>query len=256
MGYLLGRVAQRGEEMNMWIPDTSSLGGNRGQRLAGNLWVTALAVGVLAACAFCAFPQIDLMVSGAFHVKGGAFSGQSLGWVLMLRTFFRVHFYLWIAASLAGLFITRDRTRTWLRLAFIQWLFLAICIALGPGIVTNAVLKDHWGRARPREVVEFGGSKAFTRPLLPTNQCTNNCSFIAGEAASNFMPFYAASLLVPEWATVLLTAGTLCGLAAGLVRVSQGAHFLSDVIFAGVIMALTAAGVYRARFGRVPHKKG
>jgi lipid A 4'-phosphatase len=48
--------------------------------------------------------------------------------------------------------------------------------------------------------------------------------------------------------------GTLCGFAAGLVRISQGAHFLSDVIFAGVFMALTAVVVYRAMFARVPLK--
>jgi lipid A 4'-phosphatase len=236
---------------NMWAPDIASPGADLASRLARNLWVTSLALGVLVSFAFFAFPEIDLIVSGAFHVQGGRFSGQSLDWVSKLRSLFRVLVYLWIAASLAGLFITRDRTRTWLRLAFKKWLFLAICIAVGPGIVANVVFKDHWGRARPKDVVEFGGSKTFTRPLIPTNQCPSNCSFVAGEAASNFMPFYAAALLLPEWATVLLTAGSLCGLAAGLVRVSQGAHFLSDVIFAGVFMALTAGVVYRAVFGRV-----
>jgi lipid A 4'-phosphatase len=66
------------------------------------------------------------------------------------------------------------------------------------------------------------------------------------------MPFFAVGLLTPQWSAVLLGAGTLCGLAAGLVRISQGAHFLSDVVFAGIFMAVTALIVHRAVFGRTP----
>jgi lipid A 4'-phosphatase len=39
-------------------------------------------------------------------------------------------------------------------------------------------------------------------------------------------------------------AGVLAGLFSGLVRLSQGAHFLSDIVFAGVVMAATVAGIY------------
>jgi lipid A 4'-phosphatase len=217
-----------------------------------NLWVCCMALWVLAGLAFLAFPEIDLSVSRAFHVGRGAFSGQSLAWVQMLRNVFVGVFYLCIAISLGGLIIARGRTRTWLRLTGTQWLFLAICLAMGPGVVTNVVLKDHWGRARPKQVVEFGGSKTFTPPLIPTAQCANSCSFVSGEAASIFMPFYAAGLVMPQWTAALLAAGTLCGFAAGFVRISQGAHFLSDVVFAGIFMALTALMVHRAVFGRAP----
>jgi len=120
---------------------------------------------------------------------------------------------------------------------------------MGPGILANVVLKDHWGRARPKQVVEFGGAKTFSPPLIPTDQCANNCSFVSGEAAAIFMPFYAAGLVVPQWSATLLAAGTVCGFAAGLVRIAQGAHFLSDVIFAGVFMAMTAVLAHRAVFG-------
>jgi lipid A 4'-phosphatase len=95
------------------------------------------------------------------------------------------------------------------------------------------------GRARPKQIVEFGGTKVFTPPLLPASQCRRNCSFISGEAASTYVTFYAAAVLVPQWSVPLVIAGTLGGLATGLVRMSQGAHFLSDVVFAGVFMALT-----------------
>jgi lipid A 4'-phosphatase len=57
--------------------------------------------------------------------------------------------------------VTRRGARTWLRLAFRQWLFLAVCQAAGSGLVTNLVFKDHWGGARPKQVVH---AMMFVRP--------------------------------------------------------------------------------------------
>jgi lipid A 4'-phosphatase len=222
----------------------------RGDRLPGSLWLCSIVIGTLAGIVFLAFPEIDLIASRAFLVGKGIFAGQLRGSMHVLRDVFVAAFYVSIAITLAGLVITRSRARRWLHLTSPQWLFLAICLAIGPGLVTNVILKDHWGRARPKQVVEFGGAKEFTPPLIPSDQCASNCSFVSGEAASIFMPFYAAGLVAPQFAVVLLAAGTLAGFAAGLVRMSQGAHFLSDVIFAGVFMALTAAMVHRAVFGR------
>jgi lipid A 4'-phosphatase len=214
-----------------------------------NLLVSSLALGVLAGITFLAAPQIDLIASRTFHLGNGTFLGQSLAWVQTLRKGFMGVFYLCIAVTLMGLIMTRSSVRRWLQLTRAQWLFVAICLIIGPGIITNVILKDHWGRARPKQVIEFGGAKTFTPPLIPTDQCANNCSFISGEAASIFMPFYAAGLVVPQWAVALLVSGTLFGFLAGLVRISQGAHFLSDVIFAAIFMAFTATIAHRAVFG-------
>ena len=141
------------------------------------------------------------------------------------------------------------------RMRAVHWLYLVLCLGVGPGLVTNTLLKDQWGRARPAQIVEFGGSKTFTPPLLPADQCARNCSFVSGEAASMFAVFYAVALIVPHWSVATMIAGTIVGLAAGLVRVAQGGHFLSDVVFAGVFMALIAAGLHRLMFGR-PRRGG
>ena len=39
--------------------------------------------------------------------------------------------------------------------------------------------------------------------------------------------------------------GTISGLVAGFVRIALGAHFLSDVVFAGLFMALTVLALRR-----------
>ena len=57
-----------------------------------------------------------------------------------------------------GLAQIGDALRGALRAAW----FLVVTLALGPGVVTNLILKDHWHRPRPIDVTEFGGSFRFT----------------------------------------------------------------------------------------------
>ena len=233
---------------------TASTDTPRASRFLTFFLLSAVAIGVVAGAIFLTFPEIDLMVSRAFYSGDRNFAGQSAFLVVGLRVVFVVVFWLCVAGAAVGLWMTRDRKRAWLHLTFAQWLFLAICLAMGPGVIANLTLKDHWGRARPRQVTEFGGSKTFTRPLIPANQCPRNCSFVSGEAASIFLPFYAVAFVAPQWAAALVAAGTLLGFASGAVRVSQGAHFLSDIVFAGVFMALTVGLVYWAILGRAGAK--
>jgi lipid A 4'-phosphatase len=40
-------------------------------------------------------------------------------------------------------------------------LFLIATLALGPGLAVNVILKEHWGRSRPIDVMQFGGSERF-----------------------------------------------------------------------------------------------
>lgn len=99
------------------------------------------------------------------------------------------------------------------------------------------MLKDNWGRARPSHTVEFGGKKTFTPALIISNQCDHNCSFVCGHAAMAFTPVALAFVLRPRrqrrWA---LAAGLGFGGLVGVVRIIEGGHFLSDVLFAGLLV--------------------
>src|SRR5262245_2749636 len=203
------------------------------------LWGLPVGLGMVAASVFLARPEIDLSVARAFYAPGAGFVGDRLCGVRALREAFKAPYFGTIVLCLVGLVqVLRGRTQ-WLQLGKAQWLFLAACLVAGPGLVANLVFKDHWGRARPQQIVEFGGSKAFTSPLVITSQCPRNCSFVSGEASSMYVTFYAAAALLPQWSVALAIAGTVGGMATGLVRMSQGAHFLSDVGFGGVFMAVT-----------------
>jgi lipid A 4'-phosphatase len=111
------------------------------------------------------------------------------------------------------------------------------------------VLKDMWSRARPVQVEEFGGHQYYSPPLVLSNQCEKNCSFVAGDAAMGFYLQIVAYVVARRFSGPLLAAGMAAGLSAGLLRIGMGAHFFSDVIYAGVFMTLTIAGLHAAMFG-------
>ena len=125
--------------------------------------------------------------------------------------------------------------------------FLLLSLALGPGLTVNTIFKDHWGRARPAQIAEFGGDKKFTRAFVPADQCMRNCSFPAGDPA---MGFYLASIALlvpmPRWRRLGIAASVAVGAGLGVVRLAQGGHFLSDVIASGFITFGMAWLLHRA----------
>ncbi len=200
------------------------------------------------------YADVDLAVSAA--AKTACHLSQPGGgpWcptfaVTTARQFFMFIFGAIAIATVAVTVRTLLAKRRWFgREQARCWFMIAVLIA-GPGLVANLVFKDNLGRARPRDVVEFGGTKAFTPPLIPSRECPRNCSFISGESSSMFAAFFALALLLPQYRIGLLAVGIAAGTLAGAVRIIQGAHFLSDVLFSGVIMAMTVSLLHIAIVG-------
>lgn len=210
--------------------------------LARGLLIAAAAAGVFAAIVFYSFPELDIDTSQLFYASGRYnFIGVNALAVDALRLMFFIVFVVICLFVCAGCVIAMFSGRPWLGLPKSKWLLCALCLVTGPGLVSNFGLKNTWGRARPTQIVEFSGTKAYTLPLTPSDQCARNCSFVSGEASNLFMGFFALAFLFLSHARLFLAAGIVMGSLAGLVRMSQGAHFLSDVMFAGVIMAITVA---------------
>jgi lipid A 4'-phosphatase len=115
---------------------------------------------------------------------------------------------------------------------------MLLTLGLGPWVVTNLVFKDHWGRPRPIDVTEFGGAEHFRPWWDPRGDCPKNCSFVAGEPSSAFWTLAPAVLLPPPWRAIATAAALGFGAAVGLQRMAAGAHFFSDVVFAGVFTFL------------------
>lgn len=223
--------------------------GTRLQKLFGRDPALQLGGGALIAFAvfatlFSAVPELDLIVARQFYSAGHGFVGQTAV-IEVLRSLFKLLYVLACALAITGLVASLAGQATLRGFSRAKWLFLVLCLSVGPGLVCNLALKDGWGRARPSQIVAFGGNKAFTPALMPAAECKSNCSFTCGEASSIFMLFFALSLVFRRHAARLLAGGVIAGSLAGLIRMAQGGHFLSDVIFAGISMALVAVLLYQ-----------
>lgn len=135
--------------------------------------------------------------------------------------------------------------------------FVLIFLALGPGLVVNVLLKDQLGRARPREVVEFGGSQQFTQ-FWQKGTAGGNSSFPSGHAAIAFFTIAPWFVLRDEKRTIaagFLVFGLCLGSLVGIARILQGGHFVSDVIWsAGLIYLIGGVLALVPGFGRVVGK--
>lgn len=118
-------------------------------------------------------------------------------------------------------------------------LFLALLLVLGPGLTINVGLKQLWGRPRPIHCREFGGDLDFVPVGSVAPKHLTNSSFPSGHASVAFYlmaPGFVVSRRRPRLAAGLFCAGALYGLAMGTIRIVQGAHFLTDVLWSGAIV--------------------
>lgn len=193
--------------------------------------VLLLAVSVV----FAAVPGIDLAVAGLFSRGGDGFPAANDPVLRFVRFLglaqTRVAVAVLILAFL-GKLLAPERVRS---IAPRVILFLATTLAVGPGIVVNAFLKEVWGRPRPVEITLFGGPLRFERAWSPFGGCDSNCSFVSGEASSSFW-MLAVALVVPVgWRREAVAAALMWALLISVNRMIFGGHFLSDVVIAWAI---------------------
>jgi len=199
----------------------------------------ALAIAVAVGVTFAVHPRLDIDISALFYKpQTNLFDANAQPWVNNSRAAARWLITLMLApaclAIIGKLIMPNRRMLIGGRAA----LFLIATMALGPGVLTNLVLKDHWGRARPIDITELGGSFRFTPWWDPRGACPNNCSFVAGEPSGAFWTLAPAALAPPQWRLVAYGGALVFGAAVGLLRIAGGGHFFTDVVFAGVLMFL------------------
>ncbi len=119
---------------------------------------------------------------------------------------------------------------------------------LGPILIVNGIFKSFWGRARPQDVLQFGGNKMFTLPFEMSNQCAWDCSFMSGHTAVAFWLLAPALLTPKKFRPIALMAAGVFGCLTAVYRIGQGAHFLTDVLSSAVLMIVLIWFVYKRLF--------
>jgi lipid A 4'-phosphatase len=204
------------------------------------------------------WPDLDLWLASPFAGPARTWRSVDWWWVVLINDYVPALFRGLLMLAFAG----------WLGVSFSrrwpEWrLPLAFVVAagiLGPGAVVNLGFKEHWQRARPYQVDNFGGSQKFTRAAVMTDQCDNNCSFVSGHVACGAF-LISLGLVHRRRARRWAVAGVLSGLVIGFARISDAAHWFSDVLWAFPITLCSSwvvwQGVqwlYRARPAESPSR--
>jgi membrane-associated PAP2 superfamily phosphatase len=185
----------------------------------------------------------DLTVSGRFCINGTWPVGDQQPWHLLYQLDRGPSIVMALSGLVAALVgLVYKQHRSWIK----PGLFLVILLALGPGLIVNAVFKEYWGRPRPREIVELGGKKEFLQPWQK-GVSHKGRSFPSGHSSSAFYmsaPFFIYRRRKPQVARVWLIGGIIFGLMMSVARIAQGGHFLSDNLWAWGVVHLTAVALY------------
>ncbi|WP_164503792.1 phosphatase PAP2 family protein [Rickettsiales endosymbiont of Stachyamoeba lipophora] len=212
-------------------------------KLLENKIVIFISIFSLIAIGLMIYPEIDIFISSLFYHPSQRFWLEHSKVAVFTNTlvkYFIVMLVLGVGILQAWLFRGKKT------ILYLNVLYLTLTLIIGPAVTVNQLLKEHWGRARPSQIEEFGGSKQFTPALIISNNCMDNCSFASGHAS---MAFWITSLAFIAQTTKmrrqLFIFGVMAGLAMGFMRIIMGRHFLSDIVFAGIIVIAINYIIYK-----------
>ncbi len=211
----------------------------------GSPVVALIAAQLLFSALVIARPDIDTQLSAEFYRAGVGFPLAQDTHLLALRWLGRA-IPAAIAFILAALVVWRlARRQTFLTISDRALAFVACSFALGPGLIVNAILKSHWGRARPLATDLFGGTAHFTSAWWPWGDCYSNCSFVSGEASTAAVLIAFAAICHPRYRLTISIAVILWTIAISLNRMAFGAHYFSDVVLS-CLLTLTVVYALKA----------
>lgn len=211
------------------------------------IFLALLAVSLL----FLAAPGLDLAVSGLFYDPVSGFPERSPVLVAIRELGLTVE-WAFGAALVLPLIVKLVAPESRLLVRPRVSLFGLATLALGPGLLVNAMLKDHWGRARPREIFQFGGDVSFSPVWWISSACDRNCSFVSGEAASAFWLVALAFVAPPAWRRATAIATLAFAACVSFARVAAGGHFISDVAIAWLLMLFIMVAMRDAVLAGLP----
>ncbi len=204
---------------------------------------------IVSAVVFLNYPEIDIYISSLFWDGSRMFYLADEPVVIFVYRHVNILSTALPLVAIGMILYQSITKKEWMYFSRKNILYVLLVGLLGASLLVNGVLKNHWHRARPRQVVEFGGDKRFAPPILISDQCSTNCSFVSGHSSFGYI-FLSLWFLYRRWWVFLLTFGY--GSLIGFVRIVQGGHFLSDVIFSFFVMYGVAYLLHRVMYTTSP----
>ena len=206
------------------------------------IWIPLILLGLLSLC--FRFTNLDQNWQSKFY-------SPETGWILAEQGIVE---FLYEYGTWPTLFVGIGAGLFWILARLLKrWehqrrlgLFLGLLLLIGPGVVVNGIFKDHFGRSRPRQTMEFGGNQPY-RALGQPGPEDGGKSFPSGHAATGFfwlglyIYFWGRNRLL-VWGFGLLAL--IHGLAMGFGRMVQGGHWPSDILWSAGFIYLTAWTLY------------
>lgn len=180
---------------------------------------------------FILAPQLDIWTSSYFYKQDFGFVANEI-WIVKViydgtPWLGRAMLLFAIAVSVTALFFpSKISRRHWRRASA-----MIAVVVFGLGLLVHSVLKDGMGRPRPRDIDIFAGTTAYVPVFTRSHFCASNCSFVSGHAAVGFSLMSLGMFSVRRRRQYWLMSGLIAGGLIGAVRIAQGGHFLSDVVF-------------------------
>ena len=139
-------------------------------------------------------------------------------------------------------------------------IYLVAVMLIGPGLIVDVAFKGNFGRPRPTDIIEFGGTQQYHQLLKPNWGVNNDKSFPCGHCSCAFY-FFAFYFLFKgnrrKWLPYAgLGVGVGYGILMGTARIVQGGHFISDVIWSAGFVYLTAGIIYYIMYKEPKKKSG
>lgn len=197
---------------------------------------------------------LDVRIQDIFYDPAlGAFPWRRAAWLEIVgHQWLKVVPIALFLTAVAGAIVAQWVTelRPWRRLL---WLFAA-ALCLGPIVVTQ--LKQVTAPPCPWDLKQYGGyAEVATRWFASSAGDSGRC-LPSGHAGAGFslLALYFAGWASghARWRWYGLAIGAAAGLLFGAIRMVQGAHFLSHVLWAASVCWLAASLVFMPRLCRRP----
>jgi membrane-associated PAP2 superfamily phosphatase len=191
------------------------------------------------------YTGLDLAMPAHFYESGAANGGWKYGRLFPWGFLYKYGEYISIAPglwALVALFraFARGKGLEYVRSACI----LSLTMILGPGLLVNGLLKPYWGRPRPADIVQFGGTSEYRSFLQPGGPGAGK-SFTCGHCAAGFALTALGTMrsVRPITAIVCVGAGLVFGGLLSATRLVQGGHFPTDIIWSAALTLIIVVGL-------------